>query len=147
MNVLAIDTNPERRRLIGEALSWFDDEHNFFEAEGLGSTEEIIRTVDLRLVIVGPELPEETLAALVYLRGRLPHSNLLASTRMSVFERDAQTRLLDSGADLVFDYRMSATQLALLLRPYLGRPAIQVEPANAFEFPAIRHSGADLIAA
>ena len=43
-------------------------------------------------------------------------------------KRDMRARLLDCGANLVFDQRMSATQLGLVLRPYL------VNKSNVHQF-------------
>ena len=128
MNILVLDTSQERRSLVREAISWIDDCDQLFESETLDAAREILKTTDFRIVIVGPELAEETLSALVFLRGKLPHSALLTCTKISHFDRSGPKRLLDSGADLVFDQRMSATQLAILLRPYFApqpsKPAI-----------------------
>jgi DNA-binding response OmpR family regulator len=123
MKILVVDPSAERRTLVFEALSWSIDECHLVESESLEQARESLSKHDFRVVIVGPDLPEDTLAALVFLRGKLPHSALLTCTKMSSRDREGPTRLLNSGADLVFDERMSPVQLSLTLRPYLGRPA------------------------
>lgn len=148
MNILVIDPSEERRALVREALSWSIDDCNLLESENLQQAKNHLKSHDLRIVIVGPDLPEDTLAALVFLRGRLPHSALLTCTKMSRFDREGPTRLLDSGADLVFDQRMSPTQLSLTLRPYLGRPASVMQPLPATEGRYLSHlSNVDFAAA
>lgn len=148
MNILVVDPSSERRALVLEALSWSIDECVLVESESLEEAKAHLKAFDFRLVIVGPDLPEDTLAALVFLRGKLPHSALLTCTRMSSYDRDAPTRLLDSGADLVFDQRMSPTQLSLTLRPYLGRPvSVMQKVPVAGKQPFSRLAGLDLAAA
>ena len=128
MNVLVVDADSERRDVVADALSWVANDYRLFEARDLAEARDCLKRFDFRLVIVGPELPCDTRAALVFLRGSLPHSALLTCMKMSSFDRDGPTRMLDCGADLVFDQRMSATQLSLVLRPYLGH---QVNPEDA----------------
>lgn len=128
MNVLVVDADSERRDVVADALSWIANDYRLFEARDLDEARDCLKRFDFRLVIVGPELPCDTRAALVFLRGSLPHSALLTCMKMSSFDRDGPTRMLDCGADLVFDQRMSATQLSLVLRPYLGH---QVSPEHA----------------
>ena len=131
MNVLVLDTDAGRRDVVADALSWISDDYQLFSARDLGEAREFLKNIDFRLVIVGPDQPCDTHAALVFLRGCLPHSALLTSTKMSSYDRDAPTRLLDCGADLVFDQRMSANQLSLVLRPYLRVPEGQKQrPAS-----------------
>lgn len=119
-NVLVVDADSARRDLIADALSWISPDLSFIEARDLAEACDYLGKVDFRVVIVGPDLPCDTRAALVFLRGMLPHSALLTSTRMTPHDREGPTRLLDCGADLVFDERMSATKLSLVLRPYFG---------------------------
>ena len=128
MNVLVVDADSERRDVVADALSWIANDYRLFEARDLDEARDCLKRFDFRLVIVGPELPCDTRAALVFLRGSLPHSALLTCMKMSSFDRDGPTRMLDCGADVVFDQRMSATQLSLVLRPYLGH---QVNPEDA----------------
>ena len=128
MNVLVVDADSERRDVVADALSWIANDYRLFEARDLAEARDCLKRFDFRLVIVGPELPCDTRAALVFLRGSLPHSALLTCMKMSSFDRDGPTRMLDCGADLVFDQRMSATQLSLVLRPYRGH---QVNPEDA----------------
>ena len=128
MNVLVVDADSERRDVVADALSWIANDYRLFEARDLDEARDCLKRFDFRLVIVGPELPCDTRAALVFLRGSLPHSALLTCMKMSSFDRDGPTRMLDCGADLVFDQRMSATQLSLVLRPYLGH---RVSPEHA----------------
>lgn len=128
MNILLVDADSERRDVVADALSWVANDYRLFEARDLDEARDCLKRFDFRLVIVGPELPCDTRAALVFLRGSLPHSALLTCMKMSSFDRDGPTRMLDCGADLVFDQRMSATQLSLVLRPYLGH---QVNPEDA----------------
>ena len=128
MNILVVDADSERRDVVADALSWIANDYRLFEARDLDEARDCLKRFDFRLVIVGPELPCDTRAALVFLRGSLPHSALLTCMKMSSFDRDGPTRMLDCGADLVFDQRMSATQLSLVLRPYLGH---QVNPEDA----------------
>lgn len=128
MNILVVDADSERRDVVADALSWVANDYRLFEARDLDEARDCLKRFDFRLVIVGPELPCDTRAALVFLRGSLPHSALLTCMKMSSFDRDGPTRMLDCGADLVFDQRMSATQLSLVLRPYLGH---QVNPEDA----------------
>ena len=128
MNILVVDADSERRDVVADALSWIANDYRLFEARDLDEARDCLKRFDFRLVIVGPELPRDTRAALVFLRGSLPHSALLTCMKMSSFDRDGPTRMLDCGADLVFDQRMSATQLSLVLRPYLGH---QVNPEDA----------------
>ena len=128
MNILVVDADSERRDVVADALSWVANDYRLFEARDLAEARDCLKRFDFRLVIVGPELPCDTRAALVFLRGSLPHSALLTCMKMSSFDRDGPTRMLDCGADLVFDQRMSATQLSLVLRPYLGH---QVNPEDA----------------
>ncbi|PKO92029.1 MAG: hypothetical protein CVU16_07435 [Betaproteobacteria bacterium HGW-Betaproteobacteria-10] len=119
MNILVVDPSSERRALVNEALSWISDSYTLQTAQSLAEAKEELRGAEFQLVIVGPELPEDTFAALIFLRGWLPHTPLLTYRKMSRFDRDMQARLLHCGANLVFDQRMSATQLGLVLRPYL----------------------------
>ena len=137
MNILVLDTSEERRSLIREAISWIDDCDQLFESETLEAASEMLKTTDFRIVIVGPELPGDTLSALVFLRGKLPHSALLTSTKISHFDRSVQKRLLDSGADLVFDQRMAAIHLAILLRPYFSpqssKSAVTQRPGSSWQ--------------
>ena len=128
MNILVVDADSERRDVVADALSWIANDYRLFEARDLDEARDCLKRFDFRLVIVGPELPCDTRAALVFLRGSLPHSALLTCMKMSSFDRDGPTRMLDCGADLVFDQRMSATQLSLVLRPYLGH---QINPEDA----------------
>ena len=128
MNILVVDADSERRDVVADALSWVANDYRLFEARDLAEARDCLKRFDFRLVIVGPELPCDTRAALVFLRGSLPHSALLTCMKMSSFDRDGPTRMLDCGADLVFDQRISATQLSLVLRPYLGH---QVNPEDA----------------
>ncbi len=128
MNILVVDADSERRDVVADALSWIANDYRLFEARDLDEARDCLKRFDFRLVIVGPELPCDTRAALVFLRGSLPHSALLTCMKMSSFDRDGPTRMLDCGADLVIDQRMSATQLSLVLRPYLGH---QVNPEDA----------------
>ena len=128
MNILVVDADSERRDVVADALSWIANDYRLFEARDLDEARDCLKRFDFRLVIVGPELPCDTRAALVFLRGSLPHSALLTCMKISSFDRDGPTRMLDCGADLVFDQRMSATQLSLVLRPYLGH---QVNPEDA----------------
>jgi len=128
MNILVVDADSERRDVVADALSWIANDYRLFEARDLDEARDCLKRFDFRLVIVGPELPCDTRAALVFLRGSLPHSALLTCMKMSSFDRDGPTRMLDGGADLVFDQRMSATQLSLVLRPYLGH---QINPEDA----------------
>lgn len=129
MNILVVDADSGRRSVVADALSWIDIDVRLIEAASLDEARACLKECDCRLVIVGPELPCDTRAALVFLRGHLPHSALLTSTKMSSYDRDGPSRLLDCGADLVFDQRMSATQLSLVLRPYLGRKPVPAEVA------------------
>ena len=122
MKILVVDPSAERRKLVFDALSWSTDDCHLVESENLEQARDCLSKHDFRVVIVGTNLPEDTLAALVFLRGKLPHSALLTCTKMSSRDREGPTRLLKSGADLVFDERMSPIQLSLTLRPYLGRP-------------------------
>lgn len=119
MNVLVVDACSERRDQITDALSWISVDCTLTEAATLDEARECIRHADFRLVIVGPELPCDTRAAIVFLRGSLPHSALLTGMKMSAHDREGVERLLACGADLVFDQRLSPTQLSLVLRPYL----------------------------
>ena len=128
MNILLVDADSERRDVVADALSWIANDYRLFEARDLDEARDCLKRFDFRLVIVGPELPCDTRAALVFLRGSLPHSALLTCMKISSFDRDGPTRMLDCGADLVFDQRMSATQLSLVLRPYLGH---QINPEDA----------------
>lgn len=135
MNVLVVDADSGRRDVVADALSWIATDFRLFEARDLDEARDCLKRFDFRLVIVGPELPCDTRAALVFLRGSLPHSALLTCMKMSSFDRDGPSRLLDCGADLVFDQRMSATQLSLVLRPYLGH---QVKTKEALQVPQDR---------
>ncbi|MBP8170077.1 MAG: response regulator transcription factor [Azonexus sp.] len=128
MNILIVDPSSERRALVDDALSWVSDQYVLQQTQSLMDAKEQLRGEEFQLVIVGPELPEDTFAALVFLRGWLPHTPLLTYTKMSRFDRDMPARLLDCGANLVFDQRMSATQLGLVLRPYL------VNKSNVHQF-------------
>lgn len=120
MNILVIDSCPERRALVDEALSWVSDQYTLHQAPSLSAAQEQLRAEELRLAIVGPEVPEDTFAALVFLRGWLPHTPLLTYTKISQFDRSLPRRLLDCGANLVLDQRLSPTQLGLMLRPYVN---------------------------
>jgi DNA-binding NarL/FixJ family response regulator len=119
MNVLVIDSCPERRAIVAEAMCWLQDKYQLHSAASLREAREISATVDIALIIVGPDLPEDTLAAIVFLRGWLPNSRIITGTLMSHHTRDYPTRLMTCGADLVFDLRLSASRLALIMRPYL----------------------------
>jgi len=132
MNVLVVDADSARRDVVADALSWIANDYHLFEARDLDEARDCLKRFDFRLVIVGPELTCDTRAALIFLRGILPHSALLTCMKMSSFDRDGPTRMLDCGADLVFDQRMSATQLSLVLRPYLGH---QVNPEESKRLP------------
>lgn len=121
MNILVIDGDSARRDLVADALSWVSTDYQLHEARDLDEARACLRQWEFRLVIVGPELPCDTRAALVFLRGILPHSALLTCMKLSSQDRDGPTRLMDCGADCVFDQRMSATQLSSVLRPYLGQ--------------------------
>lgn len=134
MNILVIDPSSERRALVNDALSWISDNYTLQAAQSLAEAKEQLRDAEFQLVIVGPELPEDTYAALIFLRGWLPHTALLTYRKMSRFDRDIATRLLDCGANLVFDQRMSATQMGLVLRPYVSNKN------NVHQFPTRKNA-------
>lgn len=127
MNVLVVDANVERRNLVSDALSWIEAEYRLIEANSLEEARAYLKQFDFRLVIIGPDLPCDTRSALIFMRGSLPHSALLTCMNMSSFDRDETIRLVNCGADLVFDQRLSATKLALVLRPYLGHGVATME--------------------
>jgi CheY-like chemotaxis protein len=83
MNILIVDPSSERRALVDDALSWVSDQYVLQQAQSLMEAKEQLRGEEFQLVIVGPELPEDTFAALVFLRGWLPHTPLLTYTKMS----------------------------------------------------------------
>lgn len=119
MNILVIDSCPERRAIVAEAMCWLQDKYHLHSAGSLREARELTADIDVALVIVGPDLPEDTLAAIVFLRGWLPNSRIITGTLMSHHTREYPTRLMTCGADLVFDLRLSASRLALVMRPYL----------------------------
>lgn len=119
MNVLVIDSCPDRRAVVEDAMGWMQMDYQLFSAGSLREAREMTRSVELALIIVGPEIPEDTLAAIIFLRGWEPNSRILTGTYMSRYDREHPSRLLGCGADLVFDLRLSASRLALVIRPYL----------------------------
>ncbi len=120
MNVLVIDSCPDRRAVVADAMGWMEQKHELFSAASLKEARELTHAVELNLIIVGPDLPEDTLAAIIFLRGWEPNSRIITGTLMSHYDRDYPTRLLGCGADMVFDLRLSASRLALVIRPYLA---------------------------
>ena len=64
MNILIVDPSSERRALVDDALSWVSDQYVLQQAQSLMEAKEQLRGEEFQLVIVGPELPEDTFAAL-----------------------------------------------------------------------------------
>lgn len=120
MNVLVIDSCPDRRAVVADAMGWMEKKYELFSAASLKEARELTQAVELSLIIVGPDLPEDTLAAIIFLRGWEPNSRIITGTLMSHYDREYPTRLLSCGADMVFDLRLSASRLALVIRPYLA---------------------------
>jgi len=119
MNVLVIDSCPDRRAVVADAMGWMEQKYELFSASSLREAREMTQSIELGLIIVGPDLPEDTLAAIIFLRGWEPNSRIITGTLMSHYDREHPSRLLGCGADLVFDLRLSASRLALIMRPYL----------------------------
>ena len=69
--------------------------------------------------LVGPDLPEHTLAAITFMRGLMPSTLLIAYDGFDRYDFARQQRILDAGANAVFDIRFSATKIAMLLRPLM----------------------------
>ena len=132
-NVLIVDHDSARRDLVADALSWVSHDLNLIEARDLDEARTYLGKIDFRLVVVGPDLPCDTRAALVFLRGMLPHSALLTSMKMLSYDREDRARLLNCGADLVFDQRMSATKLSLVFRRYIGPQQVSKVAAEAID--------------
>jgi DNA-binding NarL/FixJ family response regulator len=119
MNVLVIDSCPDRRAVVADAMGWVEQKYQLFSASSLREAREMTQSVELTLIIVGPDLPEDTLAAIIFLRGWEPNSRIITGTLISHYDREHPGRLLNCGADQVFDVRLSASRLALIIRPYL----------------------------
>lgn len=119
MNVLVVDAETARRGVISDALAAHVDDYRLFEAASLEEMRGSLRLCEFRMIIIGSvnsgALPE----ALAELRQRMPDCALLAGTRISPAAGEVATRLLDSGADMVFDLRLSGMALSKALRPYL----------------------------
>lgn len=119
MNVLVVDAEAARRGMISDALASHVDDYRLFEAGSLEEMQNRLRLCEFRMIIIGCVFSGELPDALVGLRERLPNCALLAGAKISPAGGDLATLLLDSGADMVFDLRLTGLALSRALRPYL----------------------------
>jgi hypothetical protein len=119
MDILLLDPDPDRRALISEAITWLEGDYSLHHADSPAAAWTLPGGPDIRAAIVGPAWPDALVDILGALRDRLPQAPLITYTRMSLANRENETALLDAGADLVFDQRMTATRIAATLHPLL----------------------------
>ncbi len=119
MDILLLDPDQDRRRRLLEAI----DLLGCVRTVRFGSTLAEIRTMarhgHFTVALVGPDIPENSLAAVTFLRGLLPSTLLIAYDGFDRYDHNRQQRILDAGANAVFDIRFSAMKIAMLLRPLL----------------------------
>lgn len=119
MNVLVVDAEEARRGMIADALASHVDDYRLFEAASLEEMRGSLRLCEFRMIIIGTVASGSLPEALAGLREHLPDCSLLAGTRISPAGVDVAALLLDSGADMVFDLRLTGLALSRALRPYL----------------------------
>ena len=118
MAVLVIDADQGRRLRIGEAIEWSGLAISLIEAT---SVEEGLERASggrsgVSLVLVGPGKPGNATDALHRLRTLTHPLVLVAYDRFLTGKPEMQRELMQAGADMVFDERMSTFKMALILK-------------------------------
>lgn len=123
MNVLLLDANAERRGRIRDLIGLvgrdcaIDDAGSLVEAAGTPAG----NACDVALV--GPDLAGGAAAAVRRLRQVFPESRICAYGAYFVYDEGHLREVVGAGANMVFDERMAALKIALLLRPLFLREA------------------------
>lgn len=119
MDILLLDHDAARRQRIEEALAIIGKE---FSVHAMGSVAEAEDALSFgkkpySLALVGPDLPENPIPAVRFLRRLGPETRIAAYDAYSQYDEVRLQRILLAGANMVFDIRMTALKIALLLRP------------------------------
>ena len=119
MNVLIWDEDSGRRAHLRDALCWMSDEVRCVEATDAADALSALDQMAMRIVVVGHCMGTRGAQRVRMLRQRLPQGAIiLAGMQMSSGDRDGVTLLLKAGVSVVFDERMSTSQLALILQRF-----------------------------
>jgi hypothetical protein len=127
MDILLLDSDQERRRRLLEAIDLLGCVRSIRLCGTLAETRTMARHGSFTVALVGPEVPEHSLAAITFLRGLLPSTLLIAYDSFDRYDASKQQRILDAGANAVFDVRFSAMKIAMLLRPLLQGSVDEME--------------------
>ena len=119
MDILLLDPDQERRKRLLEAIDLLGYVRSVRFINNLAETRTMARHGRFSVALVGPDLPEHTLAAITFMRGLMPSTLLIAYDGFDRYDFARQQRILDAGANAVFDIRFSATKIAMLLRPLM----------------------------
>lgn len=130
MNVLLLDHDEDRRARIVEALAMvgrdcvIDTMHSLVDAEdALAASRK-----PYALALVGPELPENPIPVVRFLRRLSPETHVAAYDSYGLYDEIRLQRILLAGANMVFDIRMAPLKIALLLRPMLTSIGAGLKP-------------------
>ncbi len=121
MNVLLLDNDKERLGRVAEALGMVNSACKITAMDSLVDAEEALTSFETSydLAIVGPDLPENPIPAVRFLRRLSPQTRVVAYDAFGLYDEIRLQRILLAGANMVFDIRMAPLKIALLLRPLL----------------------------
>lgn len=119
MDILLLDHDESRRQRIEEALAIVGRECSVHAMASVAEAEDALSfgREPYSLALVGPDLPENPIPAVRFLRRLSPDTRIAAYDAYSQYDEVRLQRILLAGANMVFDIRMTPLKIALLLRP------------------------------
>jgi hypothetical protein len=122
MNVLLLDHDEDRHARVATALKMINPDCKLHAMGSLGEAEDALALYEKRygLALVGPDLPENPISVVRFLRRLSPEINVAAYDAYGQYDEIRLQRILLAGANMAFDIRMAPLKIALLLRPLLA---------------------------
>jgi len=130
MNVLLLDQDESRRQRIVDALAMIDSGIGIVSVSSLAEAEDLLTSYrqHFSLALVGPDLPENSIPTVRFLRRLSPETRVAAYDSYGLYEEVHLQRILLAGANMVFDIRMAPLKIALLMRPMLSSISSGLKP-------------------
>jgi len=131
MNILLLDHDASRRLRIEEALAIVGREYAVHAVASVAEAEDALSfgKQPFSLALVGPDLPENPIPAVRFLRRLSPDTRIAAYDAYNQYDEVRLQRILLAGANMVFDIRMTALKIALLLRPLVTLAGSRAAPS------------------
>jgi hypothetical protein len=140
MQVLSFERCLDRRNRLRCALELTGRPYNLSEVASLGELHALSGLGNFSLAMVSSADLNDALAAIVFVRGRMPAGQIIACRDFASYDAATPRRMRDAGADIVFDSRSSPSILARVIEHFVWKRLQPDEGGSVLPQWAIREA-------